>query len=259
MDIRQIIHEEVNKLITEGYSGKYAEEWVTNELMPKLTKWFKSVKLGKPNVERKFLISVFTNGHSFFKNCTMVNRRSSYSLTIKFYYFPDKNFYHGVAAKTCTPRSLYDKNIDVIVNFNKDGEIPFVYRTLIHELTHVIDFIIARNKANKNYFGYSHQDDSRLPDCIMMVMYYIWDTSEFNAWQAYVKSDVNLLNEYFEAVMAYLNEANEINDEETWNGVKNYLAEQNPSMINKTAAWIKKYFITTSFNRLKKFIKKVKL
>ena len=91
-------------------------------------------------------------------------------------------------------------------------------------------------------------------------MYFLWDTSEFNAWQAFVNLNTDLFNEHFEKIMKYLNEANEINDEETWNKVKNYLAKKIGSRIeNKTPFWVKKYFITTSFNKLKKFIKKVKL
>ena len=69
-----------------------------------------------------------------------------------------------------------------------------------------------------------------------------------------------MLNQHFEQIMKYLNKANEINDEETWNNLKNYLAGKIGSRIeNKTPAGVKKYFIDTSLKLLDKFTKKVKL
>ena len=259
--IDRIIRESIDKVITEGYSGKYAEDWMNKELIPKIGRWLKSVKTNKPNVDRTFFTSVYTNGYAFDKRYTMMMRgRNTYSVVIKLCYFPDKIFDYGVGGITYTPKSLDDKNIEVILNVNKDAELPFIYRALTHEFTHVIDFITSRKKGKDSYFGYQHQMELgyEIPSCIMKVMYLLWDNSEFNAWQTNVNNNTDLFNEHFEEIMNCLNKANEINDERTWNNVRKYLADKvKQSLSNKTSMWIKKYFIDTSFKLLKKFTKKV--
>ena len=263
MKIDRIIRESINKVITEGYAGKYAEYWINNELIPKIGRWLKSVKTNKPNVDRTFFTSVYTNGRAFDKRYTMMIRgRNTYSVVVKLCYFPDKIFDNGVGGTTYTPQSLNDKNIEVILNINKDAELPFIYRALVHEFTHVIDFINGIKNGNDTYFGYKHQMELgyAIPVCIMKVMYLLWDNSEFNAWQANVNNNTDLFNEHFEEIMKCLNKANEIDDENTWNNVKNYLVGKIGSRIeNKTPAGVKKYFIDTSLKLLDKFTKKVKL
>jgi hypothetical protein len=67
-------------------------------------------------------------------------------------------------------------------------------------------------------------------------------------------------------MMDDLIKANEINDEEIWQALGGYLhfnvmfgGGGSTSMRNfRNSARIKKYFITTSFNKLKKYIKKYK-
>jgi hypothetical protein len=246
MNIDKIITESINKVITEGYSGKYAEDWINKELIPKIGRWLKKVKANKLDADRSFSSFVYTNGLWFDKKCSMIMRgKNTYIVTVKLNYFPDKIFNNGVGGVTHTPQDLNDRNIEILFNVNKEAGLPSIYRALLHEFTHVVDFITGRKKGNDGYFGYNHQieGDSSLPDCIVWLLYFLWDTSEFNAWQANVNSDTDLFNQHFEQIMKYLNKANEINDEKTWNNVREYLAgKMGSKMKNATTAWIKKYW-----------------
>ena len=261
MNIDGIIKESINRVITEGYSGKYAEYWMNKDLMPKISRWLKAVKANKPSVDRKFTARVYTNGYSFDKTCSMMMRgRNTYTVYITICYFPDKRFEHGAGGETNTPQDSSDKTIDVLLNINNEAGLPIIYRSLIHEFTHVTDFVLGMRNGNNGYYGHKHQVELgyQLPPCIMYVMYYLWDTSEFSAYQAYVNSDIDLFNEHFEEIMKYLNKANEINNEKTWANLRKYLAEKvDLKMGKRTTAWIKKYFIDTSFKLLKNFTKKV--
>ena len=257
------IRESIDNVITEGYSGRYAENWIKEKIMPQISRWLKKVKANKPDTDRSFSSVVYTNGKWFDKKCSMIMRGPNvYTVFVKLCYFPDKIFSDGVGGVTRTPRSSNDKNIEIMFNITKEAELPSIYRALLHEFTHVVDFIIGRKKGNGGCFGYSHQieGDNSLPDCIAWPMYFLWDTSEFNAWQTEVNYDTDLFNKHFEQIMKYLSDANKINDEETWNNVKNYLVGKIGSRIeNKTPAGVKKYFIDTSLKLLDKFTKKVKL
>jgi hypothetical protein len=265
MNINRIISESINRVITEGYSGKYAERWINNNLMPKVTRWLKGVKADKPNIDRRLCVPVYTNGYGFDKRCSMEMRGPyGYLIYVVICYFPDKVFSHGVGGGTYFPSLDRDKNIKLLLNVNKDCDISFIYRALMHEFTHIIDFIIGRRNKRPSSFGYTHQshlfEGYNLPVCITRILYCLWDGSEFNAWQAYLKSDLDLFNEHFEQLMNFLTEANEINDEETWEELKRYLTDKvNIYCKFKTIDWVKKYFIDTSFKLLKKFTKKTEL
>ena len=115
MNIDRIIRESIDNVITEGYSGKYAEYWLKEKIMPQISRWFKKVKTNKPDADRSFSSIIYTNGLWFDKKCTMIMRGSNtYTVIVKLYYFPDKIFDNGFGGVTHTPQSLNDKNIEII-------------------------------------------------------------------------------------------------------------------------------------------------
>ena len=85
----------------------------------------------------------------------------------------------------------------------------------------------------------------------------LWGSSEFNAWQSsykHIAKNVDIT----EWAIRKLREAYSINDEETWDKVKLYVALQKPNLNihNKSAMEFKNYFIKTSFKLIKKMVKK---
>ena len=264
MNIDRIISESIDSVIVEGYSGKYAEDWVSRKVMPKATRWLKAVKANKPDVDRRFQTFVYTNGYGFDEKPSMMMRgKNLFLVQIVICYFPDRNFVDGIGGATEHP-IIDGKNIKILLNVNNTCEPLAMYKVLIHEFTHVIDIIIGRRNGNPFHYGYVHQkylfENYSLPNYITWVLYHLWDTSEFNAKQVDYKSDPDTFNRNFEILMNCITKANNTDDEKLWEEVKRYLYERfNMFFKFKTTAWIKKYFINTSFKLLKKFTKKVEI
>ena len=105
------------------------------------------------------------------------------------------------------------------------------------------------------------------------IMYYLWDTAEFTAYQSNYQSIYGDLTTFVERLMELIEKAQQCNDPEIWEEFKNYFTVTNslPTFGNtpvqdphkkdfRNVSWknAKKYFIKTSFNKLKKFIQKTK-
>ena len=137
-----------------------------------------------------------------------------------------------------------------------------IYRTLLHETTHYLDWI---TRKTKNYKRYNHQTNSvyftqpNINQKVADVLYFLWDNTEFNAYQSNEKINTCINNLYNMIEDVYYD--NTID----WNVVKEYLVktysnnETRNKQITKNTSLekVKKYFIETSMALLKKFIKKI--
>ena len=97
-----------------------------------------------------------------------------------------------------------------------------------------------------------------VPTYIQWILYTLWNTTEFNAWKSTYNINFDGGDEYFNNLMGALQKANNYNDLEGWSYIRDVVSKSatNLSLSNKSPLDFKNYFIKTSFNRLKKMVKK---
>lgn len=170
------------------------------------------------------------------------------------------------------PTGGYDHNDDTIKLYLTPSNVTYerLYSILSHELTHKLDYDRLLDMDDNGGAYISHHFDipkEKLPTCIRKVLYILWNTSEFNAWQ----SSYNMIksNELkgLEALKYYIKQCGEINDPNIWATVGEVLSETSEienqvwdvknKYAGKTPQWIKKYFMRVSVDKYNKFVKKV--
>ena len=151
---------------------------------------------------------------------------------------------------------MNDRKIELLVG---DGvTLDNIFGLLSHEVTHALDM---QTYFNKNYSIKTHNlqdaetnsfvDDEKVRE----ILYRLWDTTEFNAQQVPMHSQYH--QDFFEHIMNLLNDIN--NDVSIdWNQVKNLLMYETDKIKKSTSPeTVKKYFLTTSLKKLKKYVQKV--
>ena len=165
-----------------------------------------------------------------------------------------------------------------------------IFYAMLHEVTHSVDKLMkdymdswtgarigsdGKPHSIGKYRGYHHQvrEENGLPTWMQYIMYYLWDTAEFTAYQSNYQSVYGDLSTFVERLMELLEKAQQCNDPEIWEDFKDYFTTTNslPTFGDtpvqdphkkdfRNVSWknAKKYFIKTSFNKLKKFIQKTK-
>ena len=180
-------------------------------------------------------------------------------------FFADNN-------KKGNPTGGYDHSDDTIKLYLTPSNVSYdrLYEILSHELTHKLDYDRLLDMDDNGNAYVSHFIDApkdKLPTCIRKVLYILWNTSEFNAWQ----SSYNMINTNgltgLKALKYYINQCNSINDPNIWATVGEVLSETTEiekqvwnvknKYAGKSPQWIKKYFMRVSNDKYNKFVKKV--
>ena len=252
MNVDKIISESINRVITEGYAGKEYEN-LFDSGREGIINWFETGKKHYFVPPLKFDVYVSLDKYNIVKD-DGTPLKGAMPAHVRICYRPDYMTENGeVLGKTS-----FGKEININLEVTKTATFETIKSSFLHEITHVVDILIG---LFKGYTSYRHQPNSFLsvfPPSISEVIYRLWDTTEFNAWQT--ETD---LNDFVETIMEDLKEANKINDRQIWLVLGAYLGSANqrkPAKRNlRNPDRIKKYFISTSFNKLKKFIKKYKM
>ena len=249
-----------SRLLTEGYSGKYFWEqileiatmfWKKKQYLDGLKDRWDYYYEPSHSMDYRIYISL----RPFFKEGEVDDRylrEKEYG--IRFYYRRDieGNYVKG----GFMPRLLNSPgSYQIVLDVCRDADFKKVFETLEHEVTHLVDELIKECKGIKTYtFTHNHMDSNNIPKYIKPILYLLWTTTEFNAWQAN-KGDVSKI---FATIMGNLQLANNVNNEEEWSVIRDYVSSvtKKPELSNKSPFDFKNYFIKTSFNRLKKMVKK---
>lgn len=277
MDIRQIIHEEVNKLITEGYSGKIVEKKLEELYMP-IYNWLTGCyatycKTGEDEFSQDYHC-VFQLGDILGNEVGNTERlRRDIPIMFTIIYRPTVEIEGNIAARTRSGEVFGNLITLIDLCVCKEINMDNIMNVLLHECTHVIDKHIQKFKgtSSSQRVHQPGQMPKYLPVYIQKILYMLWDTNEFNAWQVSYRN-LGDLSDYVQDLMNCLELANRNNNKLVWRMLKNHLVREQQrtttggqtfvagrDLSNTPLPAIKKYFITTSFNKLKKFIKKVKL
>ena len=174
-------------------------------------------------------------------------------------------------------------SLRILLNIGASATYEDILSSLEHETTHAIDYKIKewRNsffskksiRTDREHKFKGMEDYDGIPKDLQDIMYMLWDTSEFNARQSSYNIAGGNLTKFVDVVMKKLEYANSIPaNSEIWNEIRYYLvnkrqytvggillAHENQRDFRKSPLEaVKNYFITVSFNKLKKFIKKAK-
>jgi len=266
MTLDEIIAQSIDRVIYEGYSGVHFEDQIDYAVIPKTVKWLQAIKSGIPNVAKSIYSSFYINLIPFIKNKNVFkDKNSTISVRVQINNIGnDYKIHKGIEAMTY----INGNGFAIVVNINPIVDISILRDTLKHELTHSVDHLISNicnYKINRHQLN-SFDAYSNIPYEIKFIMYCLWDTTEFNAWQTSYKYASGGFNEFIEQLMNYLRKANDNNDPNVWSELRYYLIEKSSlgssgdrDFRRSPLQAVKKYFITTSFNKLKKYIKKVKM
>lgn len=281
MNINKIIKESINRVLAEGYSSRHIDDQIQKRIQP-LMKWIENCKNGTCNNFQlndvfKVNLKPFLRGNMYMQKKFQSNSK----INVKYFYTPNREYEGGVCGRTISKFSPNLYNIFIEIYIGNNVTLDGLLQGLRHELTHAIDMRIA--EWGNSFFGgknikyRNHQIDNttytEIPMELKQIMYVLWDTSEFNAWQSSYSIKGGDFNGFVETMMRYLEKANEIDDLDVWNAVRYYLVNKNALILDfgvvstyghrdfrrSPLSAVKKYFIDTSFKKLKKFIKKVKL
>ena len=280
MNIDRIIRESINKVITEGYGAVHLEDQIEKRIQP-LMNWIESCNNGTckqltVNDEFKINLKPYQKDGIYMQQKFQKNSKVHVTYTYK----PDKVYDTGVIAVT---KNRYHRKLrEIYIDFfiGKTADANAIRSALKHELTHAMD--VRTDEWLNGFFNgttkfHQHQlltnEYQEIPNELKELMYMLWDTSEFNAWQTSYSLKAGGFNGFVEMIMNYLRKAESINDPKVWSAVRAYLVSKNTNFFfganfgqrgnrdfrRTPLPAVKKYFITTSFNKLKKFIKKVKI
>lgn len=156
------------------------------------------------------------------------------------------------------PNELNKATNQITLNVPKYARYHDLASAIHHEVTHLVDDLI---RICTNYKTYYYSDkkmtDFKLPKFARVILYTLWSNTELNAWtnnHKYIFKNMT----WTDYIMKYLKEANNTNDEEQWDRIKIYVAfiMDRRKFLYKKPLDFKKYFINTSFNKLKKMVKK---
>ncbi len=169
-----------------------------------------------------------------------------------------------------TPKGFYDATTDMIhVNLIPSTcKYEIIRDVLLHELTHKFDDMrfFGMEDDNTTPYKYHYHGDIQngfFPNSIKRLLYILWDTHEFNAWQASVRQ----LKGGVKQLYSYIVECEKINDPGIWAKVGEYLTNkqdkendlwggESNKFNNRGPEWVKRYFIRVSKDRFEKFRKK---
>lgn len=278
--IDRIISESIDNVITEGYAGKHLSDQIEKRTDP-IMEWIKSCNDG--NCTQFKVSDVFkVNLKPFQRDGVYMQQKfqKNSKVYVQYIYTPDKSYPTKIVAitKNRYNRKLRDIYIDFYIGNTADADA--IRYGLTHELTHAMD--VRTDEWLNGFFNgstkyHQHQinmdEYQEIPFEFKELMYILWDTSEFNAWQSSYALKGGDFNGFFETMMSYLQKAYDENDPKVWAAVRAYLVNKNSVFFlgsyfgkrngrdfrNTPLPAVKKYFITTTLNKLKKFTKKVKL
>ena len=244
-------------LVNEGYaSAKYSK--VISRFADQIVDMSEALKSGdirgwKPTGQNTYQSKL---------NLPLPNEKS---VEIILNFFADNN-------KKGNPSGGYDHSDDTIKLYLTPTNVSYdrLYNILSHELTHKLDYDRLLDMDENGNAYVSHHfvvPKEKLPTCIRKVLYILWDTTEFNAWQ----SSYDMINTNgligLKALKYYIGQCNSINDPAIWTTVGEVLSETseiekqvwnvNNKYADKSPQWIKKYFMRVSVDKYKKFVKKV--
>ena len=149
--------------------------------------------------------------------------------------------------------------IDGMVNYQE------IYNVIEHEVTHLADYLIQVKTGYKDYYyNYFHMTKFDVPHFAALIMYMLWSDTELKAYNSASDDDKSM---YFDALMNNLTEAYNNNNEEDWMRIQEYITKRSNigkenleqyrnKISNMDLYQFKKYFIDTSFKKLKKMVKK---
>lgn len=259
--VRMVLSESM--LLSEGYSGKYFEQQIRDIVQDF---WqFKdnaSESDAKPGrfktrlgvIDKSYPITISLK--PFFKDGEV----DQYYLDDKTYnihlYYDKRGDGEGISGAFHPDFMGYDNLGQISIKIWRNTPINSLYTTLIHEVTHLVDYLISEAKSNYVHkYNINHMVRLGIPRCVAVLLYALWGNSEFNAWQSNYKISGD--NAHFETMMGALRQADAINDEDEWAAVRDFLAQSiNKPIANKPPMSFKNYFIKTSFKLLKKMVKK---
>lgn len=141
----------------------------------------------------------------------------------------------------------------IFVTYNGDDTRTY-FDTLAHELTHKIDTNNSNVKM-RTFDSMSMFNDFFIPREIAIILYQLWDNTEFNAHQTIILSNnLNLVKKRVNFLKTILNEISSYDeDSPMWR----LLGARYLNIRNWDAPKIKKYFISKSYKLLKSFTAKV--
>lgn len=165
----------------------------------------------------------------------------------------------GECTGSFNPRIIDEGNGDfpsIIIRIPLNAEVKDIYEALSHEVTHLLDYLIQKftGYTTHNFYNRDMREND-LPQFAIAILYSLWSTTEFNAWKTIIPERRDT---FFEAIMYNLQAANNDNNEEDWDLIRFYVGhtQSNRKIFNMSPIQFKKYFITTSFNLLKKMVRK---
>lgn len=253
--VRRVLSESM--LLTEGYSGKYfgsqIRDIVDDFMMLKYRYHFDGSFSGEPSKYYNIFISL----KPFFKVGDNIDPEllAGKDYRIKLIYLPSDDSSEPRGEHTPRSRTRIMLFIPHLANENA------IYSVLLHEVTHLVDDLIRTAKGhNSHKYPVNLMYREKLPQCIMRLLYHLWGSSEFNAWQASYATNERLKN-LDEQLMSYLKEAYNLNDEDVWRKIQSFVVYRAPNLLrleNKSPMAFKDYFIKTSFKLIKRMVRKYK-
>lgn len=248
--IDRIITESINKVITEGYTAKEYEPLI-NSYGGYIEQWLEQSKRGLTTRSVKFTIDLDFTKYNLEGPLQAKGNRLPALITIN-YDNGQVSGADGIAGLT-----NYEGMFRITLTVDKRADVEKIKSVLLHEITHVFDGVISIFTNSKSHRHQPGGELDVLPRCISDVLYRLWDTTEFNAWQTFYD-----FNRFVEDIMVRLEDANEINNDLVWYMFGLYLTKNKvriPNSYIRNAKRLKKYFLDTSFRQLKKYIKKYDL
>ena len=286
-DIHSMIKECIHNVLVEGYSGKHFKDKVAS-FSDKLYKYIVSQKEKGVVGEQKLTSSISINLKPFKTDRDLMQKKylsgNKIPVDVVIDYGDDAS--EEVSGKSVRSGGSFRIKLFVSSNTTYDR----IFYAMLHEVTHSVDKLMkdymdswtgarigsdGKPHSIGKYRGYHHQvrEENGLPTWMQYIMYYLWDTAEFTAYQSNYQSVYGDLSTFVERLMELLEKAQQCNDPEIWEDFKDYFTTTNslPTFGDtpvqdphkkdfRNVSWknAKKYFIKTSFNKLKKFIQKTK-
>ena len=253
--IRNVLSE--SSLLTEGYSGKYFDSQIRDIVSDFMMVMYRYHFDGSSNGETSKYYNISISLKPFFKEGDNIDPEflveKDYRIKLIYLPFDDSSEPRGEH----TPRSRTRIMLFIPHLANENA----IYSVLLHEVTHLVDDLIKTAKGhNSHKYPVGLMSREQLPQCIMRLLYHLWGSSEFNAWQASYATDERMKN-LDEQLMSYLKEAYNLNDEDIWRKIQSFVVGRAPNLLrleNKSPMAFKDYFIKTSFKLIKRMVRKYK-
>ena len=245
----------VREVLSEGYSAKYFESqiwWIVEDFWQ-----FKDTPTTERYLSKSYPIVI--SMRPFFRDGEVDERYlgdTEYHVKLYINTEDESNHIDG----GFTPDFISNNQLNQIsICIGQSTEKKSLFSVLKHEVTHLVDYVIKMCK-NQTMHQYPVKRMRRLgiPKYAMLILYTLWNTSEFNAWHTTYNTDTPTDDVHFENIMKALNMLNSNNNEEDWTLIRDYVAQTtgNPMIARKTTTGFKNYFINTSFKLIKKMVKK---